>query len=194
MSRVAVYGAIGDYKEHTPLIQRLIEDWDKSALYYETGTLLEGLEVDRKDYDFMRRIVHHLSENRLPSSDAELARRAHEQAQREEEQRVAVKEQVQIVGSVAYVLNIPGPIGTAALYARVAGDAKIGVAGEAKGDMVDLSLRTVSPKLDLNTILRRECKRFGGVGGGHPQAAGARIPTGRLMEFLKALDSSATVE
>ncbi len=192
MSRVAIYGAIGDYKEKTTLMQQLIEDWDKSALYYETGTLLEGLEIDRKDYDFMRRIALLLSKNMPPSSDNELVSRARQQAQLEEEQRKNVTEQVKTIGNIAYVIDVPGSIGTAALYARVTEKALIGVAGATKHEIVDLSLRSKNPKINLNILLRSECRKFGGVGGGHPQAAGARIPIDQLIAFLKSLDLTTT--
>jgi RecJ-like exonuclease len=192
MSRVAIYGAIGDYKEKTTLMQKLMEDWDKSALYYEAGTLLEGLEIDRKDYDFMRRIARLLSKNTLPSSDNELVSKARQQAQLEEKQRKNVARQVKTIGNIAYVIDVPGSIGTAALYARVTKEALIGVAGETKHEIVDLSLRSKSPNIDLNVLLRSECRKFGGVGGGHPQAAGARIPVDQLIGFLKSLDLTAT--
>ncbi len=192
MSRVAIYGAIGDYKEKTMLIQKLIEDWDKSALYYESGTLLEGLETDRKDYDFMRRITRLLSKNDLPSSDNELVSRARQQAQIEEEQRKIVGKQVKIMGNIAYVIDVPGSIGTAALYSRVTKKALIGAAGTIKNEIVDLSFRSNNPKINLDVILRSECGKFRGVGGGHPQAAGARIPVDQLMNFLKSLSLTTT--
>ena len=191
MSRVAIYGAIGDYKEKTALIQKLIEDWDKSALYYESGTLLEGLETDRKDYDFMRRITRLLSKNELPSSDDELVSRARQQARMEEEQRKIVGKQVKTMGNIAYVIDVPGAIGTAALYSRVTKKAWIGVAGTTTNEMVDLSCRSNNPKSNLDVLLRSECGKFGGVGGGHPQAAGARIPADQLMDFLKSLSLTA---
>jgi nanoRNase/pAp phosphatase (c-di-AMP/oligoRNAs hydrolase) len=28
-----------------------------------------------------------------------------------------------------------------------------------------------------------------GIGGGHPHASGARIPTAKIMEFIKALNT-----
>jgi len=192
ISRVAIYGAIGDYKEKTTLMQKLMDDWDKSALYYETGTLLEGLEIDRKDYDFMRRIARLLSKNMLPSSDNELVSRARQQAQLEEKQRKIVARQVKTIGNVAYVIDVTDSIGTAAFYARVTKEALIGVAGATKHEIVDLSLRSKNPKIDLNVLLRRECGKFGGVGGGHPQAAGARIPADQLMSFLKSMDLAIT--
>jgi len=192
MSRVAIYGAIGDYKEKTMLMQKLIDDWDKSALFYESGTLLEGLETDRKDYDFMRRVTRLLSKNELPSSDDELVSRARQQAQIEEEQRKIVGKQVKTMGNIAYVIDVPGSIGTAALYSRVIKRALIGVAGTTSNEMVDLSFRSNNPKINLDFLLRSECGKFGGVGGGHPQAAGARIPVDQLLNFLKSLSLTAT--
>jgi RecJ-like exonuclease len=42
--------------------------------------------------------------------------------------------------------------------------------------------------VDLNTILRRVAPDYGGTGGGHPFAAGARIPEKELEAFLYHLD------
>lgn len=51
MNRVAIYGAIGDYADDTPLIQELLLEWDKRALYFEVGTLVQGLEAAGRDYE-----------------------------------------------------------------------------------------------------------------------------------------------
>ncbi len=68
MSRVALYGAIGDYLDLTPRMKMLMNYWDKRTIYFEAGVLCQGLEGSRKMYDFKRHIVKHLSENKLPSS------------------------------------------------------------------------------------------------------------------------------
>ena len=60
MSRVAIYGAIGDYADYTEFIQLLLLDWDKRTLYFESGLLNQGLDNKRHDYDFKRRIVDEL--------------------------------------------------------------------------------------------------------------------------------------
>ncbi|MEM2029165.1 MAG: DHH family phosphoesterase, partial [Candidatus Bathyarchaeia archaeon] len=58
---------------------------------------------------------------------------------------------------------------------------------ERKG-FIDMSLRTCEKGIDLNSILRRISLKFGGSGGGHPQAAGARIPKENFPKFIEELD------
>ncbi|MBC7130724.1 DHH family phosphoesterase [Candidatus Bathyarchaeota archaeon] len=64
----------------------------------------------------------------------------------------------------------------------------VGIAGETRGKMIDMSIRTCNEKIDLNKILRRITPKLGGSGGGHPQAAGARIPEEKFNEFVKELN------
>ena len=51
----------------------------------------------------------------------------------------------------------------------------------------DLSIRSRG-EVDVNRILRSVAPKFGGSGGGHPLAAGARIPENSLYIFLRAFD------
>ncbi len=67
MSRVAMYGAIGDYRDNTPIAQELVRKWDKRSLYYEAGTLSQGEEMERRNYGFKRELVLRLAKNELPS-------------------------------------------------------------------------------------------------------------------------------
>jgi len=190
MSRIAIYGAIGDYIDNTELIQLLLLDWDKRTLYFESGLLNQGLDNIRHDYDFKRRVVAELSRNMLPSSDDALARAAIEQTFHEEEMRNEIAKQVKTLGKIAYVLNIKGSLGKAAIYARAETGLKIGIAGEEEGESIDMSLRTTEEGMDLNRVLRRVAPSFGGTGGGHPKAAGATIPADKFQLFIKALDEA----
>ena len=70
-----MYGAIGDYQDMTPGARQLIDDWDKRSLYYQAGTLTQGIEVGRRDYDFKRGIVRELANNIIPSEIGGLAKK-----------------------------------------------------------------------------------------------------------------------
>ncbi len=50
----------------------------------------------------------------------------------------------------------------------------MGAAAEERGDIYVMSLK--SRRVDLNQFLRSCAKRCGVSGGGHPNAAGARMP------------------
>ena len=186
-SRVALYGAIGDYLDETPWVRQELLRWDRRSVYLEAGILVQGLEGSRRDHDFKRRVVEHLSRNSLPSAMAELVERALRQASEDENLRIWVRGNVRRLGRVSYVVDPPGSVGRAATYARVYGGGRVGVAIEERRDTYVMSLRA-EPGVDLNRILRELSRALGISGGGHPQAAGARVRKELLETFLEELD------
>ncbi|MEM3712799.1 MAG: DHHA1 domain-containing protein [Thermoproteota archaeon] len=188
MSRVAIYGAIGDYSDNTSRIKDLLMKWDKRELYLEAGILVAALEgVKKRDFDFKRNLVQSLSENRPPSSDRNLVEIALRESERDEKMRQIVKNSVEKHGKVAYVINIEWSLGKAATYARAYADALVGVAADETGENIDVSVRSISLK-NLHRLVSKVAEELGGVGGGHANAAGARIPKGLFPEFIKRLD------
>ncbi len=189
MVRVALYGAISDYLDETPWVKRMLEYWDKRDIYYEAGVLSQGLEGSRRLHDFKRHVVHHLSENRLPSMLSELLVRALIESVNNEELRKWVKKNVVKRNKFAYVINPPGSLGRAAVYSRAITDTIVGVAISKRERVAEMSLRAKKSVVDLNLILRKITPRLQGSGGGHSFAAGARVPLDKLKEFLSRLES-----
>lgn len=186
-SRVALYGAIGDYLDETVWVRRELDRWDKRSVYLEAGLLIQGLEGARRDYEFKRMVVEHLSFNKLPSAMTLLVERALKQAVEDEYLRLWVRQNVKKQGDIAYVINPPGSVGRAANYARIYGESSVGIAVEERKDIYVLSLRG-RQGLDLNMALRELSRRIGINGGGHPRAAGARVPRGLFDLFLELLN------
>jgi RecJ-like exonuclease len=118
---------------------------------------------------------------------AELVERALKQAFEDENLRIWVRGNVRRLGRVSYVVNPPGSVGRAATYARVYGGGRVGVAIEERRDTYVMSLRA-EPGVDLNRVLREISRVLGISGGGHPQAAGARVRRELLETFLEELD------
>ncbi|MEM1557446.1 MAG: DHHA1 domain-containing protein [Thermoproteota archaeon] len=188
MSRIAIYGAIGDYSDNTPRIKDLLTKWDKRELYLEAGILVAALEgVKRRDFDFKRSLVKYLSENKLPSSDKALVEIALRESEKDEKMRQVVKNSVEKHGRIAYVINIGWSLGKAATYARAYADTPVGVAAEEVEENIDLSVRSIGLK-NLHRIVSRVAEELGGVGGGHANAAGARIPRDLFLEFVRRLN------
>ena len=192
MSRVALYGAIGDYALNTPWVKEAMLRWDIKSLFLEAGALVLGLDYIGRDHELKRRIVDELSRDVLPTSIPELLIAAVVQARRIEEMRRRLPQLVKSRGSVAYVINPPGSLGLAAFYARVVTGKPVGLAASERGGTYVISIRACDPRIDLNSLLRRLAPRLGGHGGGHPQAAGARIPAARLAEFIEELDEAVS--
>jgi RecJ-like exonuclease len=190
MSRIAIYGAIGDYRDNTPLITELKKTWDLRSLCYEAGTLAQGLEIGRRDYDHKRDIAGQLSKNVLPSQIGPLARNAVVASMREDELRLRIEQGVVRMENLSYVLNPDGFISRAAIYARIYGGTSVGVAAEylQNKNVYDVSVRAKGDH-DLNRIVGQAAQKSGGTGGGHPEAAGGRIPAVNIMDFINQLDS-----
>jgi RecJ-like exonuclease len=186
-SRIFIFGAIGDYLDETPVVKKWIDYWDKRAVYFEAGVLAQGLEATRKMYDFKRHVVEHLSLNRLPSSLSELLVKALIESQNEEEMRGRVKQNIIKLKHVSYVIEPGGSLGRAANYARIYGGTPVGVAVQFLDDIANMSIRS-DRNIDINIILRKIVKEYGATGGGHPNAAGARVKKKHLEDFLKRID------
>lgn len=190
-SRLALYGAVGDYLDETLWVKQGMSRWDKRAVYLEAGILIQGLEGSRRDYEFKRRVVEHLADNKLPSTMSELVERSLKQAVEDENLRIWVKHNVVRYGYVAYVLNPTGSVGRAANYARIYGEVLVGIAAEERGENYVMSLRG-NPEVDLNKILREISEVLGIHGGGHPTAAGARVKKEQFHAFLSELNKRLT--
>lgn len=190
-SRIALYGAIGDYLDETPWVKQELSRWDKRAIYLEAGVLIQGLEGSRRDYDFKRKVVDHLALNKLPSTMSELVEKSLKQAIEDENLRLWVKQNVVKYNHVAYVVNPPGSLGRAANYSRIYGKVEVGIAVEERGDLYIMSLRA-EQGIDLNKILRKLSKKLGISAGGHPQAAGARVNKAMFLIFLNELNEEVS--
>jgi len=187
--RVALYGAIGDYLDHTPWVVKRLERWDKRQIYFEAGILALGLEGSRGMYDFKRSVVEHLSRNWRPSQLSELTIRALTQASSLEKLHEWVRDHVLTKDNVAYVINPPGSLGIAAAYAMGVTSKPLGVAARERDGEYVISLRAERGVINLDRVLRGVVKELGGSLGGHPWAAGGRLPKGRFEELLNYLNN-----
>ncbi len=192
-SRIAVYGAIGDYLDNTRGIQDIIVNWDKRTLYFQTGLLIQSLEVVGKNDSKKLEILEKLSKNVPPSEIDSLIELAIEATRKEEEMRKHVKDNVLRVGEIGYVLNPNGPLGKAAIYAKAYTHAIVGLAGEIRWGKIEMSLRT-HIDIDLNSILLQIAPKYDGVGGGHAMAAGAEVPYEKFQDFLNVLNAKVSIK
>ncbi|MBS7624248.1 MAG: DHHA1 domain-containing protein [Candidatus Bathyarchaeia archaeon] len=190
ISRVAIYGAISDYMDRTPTISMLLQSWDKRTIYFETGVLVQGLESFKRDHDFKRKIVSHLAANNPPSLCVELLEAAIENTKRENEIIRSLGNYIKVYGNIAYAINVPFSLGKTAIYVRALANTPVGLAGEERRGFIDMSLRTCEESIDLNSILRRISPKLGGSGGGHREAAGARVPKENFQKFIEELDKA----
>ncbi len=195
MERVwlALYGAIGDYTDNSEFARECIRNWDRRALYFEVSTLIMGIKDERfSTYNAKRRIISTLVSGKNPSDVNGLVRAAKDAVTREFELYKQIKRRAKSFGRVGYVKNLPhfGFRGPAALFAATVTDKPIGLSIHTTRGHIDVTARSRStdPRLQLNKIMEKAAEAVDGSGGGHPRAAGARIPKGALEKFLEEAD------
>lgn len=187
----AIYGAIADYKEDTNFIHRRIKNWDKRALYFEVSILVLGIKVEQFDsYVAKRKIVTLLAKGGNPSDVFGLIDAAKLAVGLEFKLYEFVKKTAKSIGDIAYVEGIPsfGFRGPAALFSATVKNKPLGVCVFHRKNHIDITIRARDSGLLLNKLAEYAAEKVGGSGGGHPAAAGARIGSERLIEFLEELD------
>ena len=187
---VALYGAIGDYCENTKFVQDKMKDWDIRSIYFEVSTLVLGIKNEEfSSYDKKRELVELLARGKNPSDFSGLVQSAKDAVTREFELYKIVKKQVKVLDNLAYFVyeKYFGFRGPAALFAATAGRKSVGVSCFRRRDFLDITLRSKRP-LPLHELAEKAAEEVGGSGGGHPGAAGARIPEGSFEKFLNTLD------
>mgnify|MGYP000008671881 CR=1 FL=1 len=190
---LALYGAIGDYTDNTKFAIERIRNWDKRALYFEVSTLVMGIKEERfSQYNPKRGIISVLSSGQNPSDIKGLVKAAKEAVTREFNLYKIIRKRAKAYGSIGYVTDMAhfGFRGPSALFAATVTDRPVGLAANNIRDHIDITARTRSNdrELQLNKIMEEAAESVGGSGGGHPRAAGARIPKDAFGKFLDAVD------
>lgn len=192
---LAAYAAVSDRLEDGPIARELMQRYDRDLVYFEAMVL--SFALDRADGRLKRRIVKHLSALDYPHQIDDVPRLALEQAERIAVLRKELPSQATKYGSIAYVEAQEDSLGSIANLLLDVCEAAIGIGynRDKKRHVVDLSIRGRERlDVDLGKVTAQLAKGFGGFGGGHPKACGARIPASKLTEFIHALAQHAKSE
>lgn len=185
---IAALGAIGDYQDHTPRMKRLIERCGTRKCYPEALYLDRALRV--VDDSFRRRMTEELARGKWPQE----TRLAKEYASRVVKQRKVIENHVRnksmrLCKQVFFVGDVPHKACALAaeLLVELLG-AEVGIASYKMDHYLRLSARgRWGSNVRVNEMMGHCASAVGGFGGGHVGAAGGRIPTQKLDEFLKLI-------
>lgn len=185
---LASYAAISDRLEDGPIAKKIIQQYDREFVLYET--MLLSYALNKADEVFKKRIVRRLSNLEYPHRIKDVPTIALEQVERIAVLRTELPLKASKNGDIVFIEVTDDSLGAIANLLLDVCDATIGICYRTNPQMQvsDLSIRgSASIKLDLGKITSQLAKKFDGFGGGHPKACGARIPTPRIMEFISAL-------
>lgn len=184
---LASYAAISDRLEDGPIAKRIIQKHDREFILFETMLLSYALET--ADVKFKKRIVRQLSKLIPPHKIKDVTKSALKQADRITELRNELPSIASTFGKTAYVQAKKDSLGMIANLLLDVCEANIGIAYKPapKKDYSDISIRGSNDlKTDLGKMVSQLAETFGGFGGGHPKASGARIPTSSVTDFIRA--------
>lgn len=188
-SILVAYAALTDYLEEGPIASKILALYDRIHLYYEASTLSYAIEQLGDMPKKLSILVEELSRLKYPHEIESVVEYASEHARQVSEFMKKVKKDAKVGRKYAYIDASDFPKGTAANLVRCLLEVPVGLSYTVKRDSVELSLRASSNYTkDLGSITQRLASKFGGFGGGHSKASGARIPKDSLQQFLKTLE------
>ena len=185
---LASYAAVSDRLENGPLAKKVLRRYDRDFVLFETMLLSYALEKAEPDYK--KKLVPRLSKLEYPHQIPDVSKLALERVERVASLRRELPSRTQRIGNVFYANAKGDSTGTIANLLIEICDANISIGYDTNEQMQisDLSIRgATGSRVNLGKKVSKLAKRFGGTGGGHPKASGARIPSSKLMEFIRAL-------
>lgn len=187
---LASYAAVSDRLENGPLAKKIMRVYDRDFVLFETMLLVYAIE--RADVDYKKRLIPNLSKLEYPHLIPDIPKMALEQAGRITSLRKELPERAQNIGNLFYADSKGDSSGVIANLLLDICDAAVGIGYNTneQTQISDLSIRGADRvRVNLGKKTAKLARNFGGTGGGHPKASGARIPALRLMEFLQILSN-----
>jgi oligoribonuclease NrnB/cAMP/cGMP phosphodiesterase (DHH superfamily) len=188
-ARLASYAAVSDMFEDGPVASRLMDGMDRKFVQHEALMLSAALGADQSEM-FKRRLLDELSRYNYPHRIKGVV----EASIAELEKIVRIKEIVlgraKRVGRRLAVMEC-GDDSSTGEVANIIMDAllvDVGMCWKDQGDMVNISLRGERRLSEhLGDLVSKFSKKYGGFGGGHARASGAKVPKDKLDAFVADL-------
>jgi hypothetical protein len=184
----ALYGAVTDYMDNSPVAQKMMERAERHSILLE-ATLLSLALGDKADEEgFREKVVYELAKMKRPHEIDGVAEAGLRQLKEQSTLEAEAKSDGVRNGPLAYMVSKHS---TSVMSKLLLGafDVRVGVAMKAnQPGWYEVSLRSTSDcKVHLGRTLAKVAAKLGGSGGGHRRAAGCRVPVDRADEMIAAL-------
>jgi RecJ-like exonuclease len=185
-ARLAAYAAVSDMFEDGPIASRLMDGMDRKFVQHEALMLSAALGSDQSDA-FKRRLLRELSGYAYPHRIRGVVKSSVDQLEKIVRIKETVRGRARVVGRLA-VMEC-GDDSSTGEVANIVMDAllvPVGMCWKDQGEMVNISLRGERRLPEhLGDLVSRVSGKYGGFGGGHARASGAKVPRDRLDAFIK---------
>ena len=186
---LAMYGAVTDYMDGSPLAKAMIEKADRQFVLLESTLLALALGRNSEKTGYAEMVVGELSRMRYPHEIPGVPSAAVEQLAIEASLSEQVRAQGTKKGRLAFMVTSQYSTGNVAKLLIGAFDVPVGVAmKEKQNGWYEVSLRGTSGcRVHLGRTIAKISANLGGSGGGHRTAAGCRVPAQRSDEMIDSL-------
>jgi len=184
------YSAISDRLESGPQAQILLNQYDRDFVLFETMLLTYAIE--QADIAFKKRVVNQLAKLKYPHQIKDVSTLALEQLSKITALRTDLPLKAKTLQNLTYIEMQGESLGAIANLLLDVCNADVSVSYNHDPNKLhsDLSIRGKSHMLiDLGMLTSNIAKKLGGFGGGHALASGARVPSDKVIDFIKSLDS-----
>ena len=187
-ARLAAYAAVSDMFEDGPIASRLMDGMDRKFVQNEALMLSAALGADQSEV-FKRRILKELSVYAYPHQIKGVVKASIAQLEKIVKIKEVVKIKAKRIGRLA-VMEC-GDDSSTGEVANVIMDTllvDVGMCWKEQEGMVNISLRGERRLAEhLGEIASKLSKKYGGFGGGHARASGAKVPRDKLEAFIEDL-------
>ncbi|MDA4113617.1 MAG: DHHA1 domain-containing protein [Thaumarchaeota archaeon] len=190
-SYLAIFGAVTDYMDSSPLAGKMMERFDRQFVLLESTLLSYAISNQAREIRYIEMLVESLSRMEMPHTIEGVSTFALRQAETVRKLAGEVGRKGSTLGKLAYMETEQSSTGNVAKLLLGAFNVQVGVSYRARSDgRVEMSLRCTSEcKVHLGQTISEIAGRHGGNGGGHAKAAGASIPAQELLPVLREFEA-----
>jgi single-stranded-DNA-specific exonuclease len=190
-SYLAMFGAVTDYLDSSPLAGKMMERFDRQFVLLESTMLSYAIANQGRDARYLETLVEALSRMQMPHTIQGVSAYALKQAETMRTLEAEVGRKGSVMGKLAYMETDQSSTGNVAKLLLGAFNVQVGVSYRAKqGGRVEVSLRCTSEcRIHLGQTISEIAAKHQGNGGGHARAAGCTIPEAEVIQVLRELEA-----
>jgi RecJ-like exonuclease len=188
-ARLAAYAAVSDQFEDGPIASKLIATLDKQFVQHEALILTHALQMETSS-EFRSLVVEGLRRLTYPHKIVGAYEAAMNGLEKTADLLETLPSKAWRRGGIAFLEDVIGnSTGAIAGLLIDAMNVDVGVCYKIENDQVSISIRSRKGlEHHLGEISKRVSNKYGGFGGGHERASGARVPRSNYHEFLKDIE------
>ncbi|MGD0803773.1 MAG: DHHA1 domain-containing protein [Candidatus Bathyarchaeia archaeon] len=185
-ARLIAYAAVSDMFDDGPIASRLMDGMDRKFVQHEALMLSAALGNDQSDA-FKKRLLRELSNYAYPHRIQGVVEASVNQLEKIVRIKETIRGRARVLGRLA-VMECSDDSSTGEV-ANIIMDAllvPVGLCWKDQGGMVNISLRGERRLPEhLGDLVSRVSNKYGGFGGGHARASGAKVPRDKLELFIE---------